>query len=140
MITVKGAAGSASAPARRLQQSMAAVRLSFTWLGVRKTLTVEQKAEAAESFGAEGQFLSAAKKLLDTRHPAYKTVTAVRNRAVGYWRSVTLPYPEPGLRLIRQDRVASFDAQMDDYRGELDEAVEQLEGEYAELKAQARDR
>ena len=32
---------------------MAAVRLSFTWLGVRKSLTTAQKAQAAESFGAE---------------------------------------------------------------------------------------
>ncbi|MGB7160772.1 MAG: hypothetical protein WBD40_22095 [Tepidisphaeraceae bacterium] len=140
MSTITRAAGSASAPARRLQQSMAAVRLAFTWLGVRKTLTNEQKAEAAESFGAEGQFLSAAKKLLDTRHPAYKTVTSVRNRAVSYWRGVTLPYPEAGLRLIRPDRVASFDAHMSQFRDELDEAVEQLDGEYAELKSQARER
>jgi hypothetical protein len=119
---------------------MAAVRLGFTWLGVRKTLTSEQKEQAAESFGAEGQFLSAAKKLLDTRHPAYKTVTSVRNRAISYWRGVTLPYPEAGLRLIRQDRVASFDSHMSQFRDELDEAVEQLDGDYPELKAQARER
>ena len=42
----------------RLRTTTAAVRLSVSWLGVRKTLTPGQKAEAAESFGAEGQFLS----------------------------------------------------------------------------------
>ena len=62
-------------PARRLRATMAAVRVSFTWFGVRKTLTPEQKAQAADTFGAEGQFLSAGKKLLDTRHPAFKAVT-----------------------------------------------------------------
>src|SRR5689334_4795401 len=51
---------------QRLQQRMAAVRLSFTWLGVRKTLTPEQKAQAAEPFGAQHSYLSAGKKLLDT--------------------------------------------------------------------------
>jgi hypothetical protein len=45
---------------------MAAVRVSINWFGTRKTLTAEQKSQAAESFGAEGTFLSAGKKLLDT--------------------------------------------------------------------------
>ena len=49
------------APALRLRQSMAVVRLSCTWLGVRKTLTPQQKAQAAETFGAERDYLSAGK-------------------------------------------------------------------------------
>ena len=50
----------------RLRTTMAAARLSFTWLGVRKSLTAPQKCQAAHSFGAEEKFLSAGKKLLDT--------------------------------------------------------------------------
>jgi hypothetical protein len=119
---------------------MAAARVSFTWLGVRKALSPQQKELAAEQFGAEGQFLSAAKKLLDTRHPAYRAVTAVRGRALGYWRSVSLPYPEPGVRLIRQDRVEAFDRHLAELREELAEAVEALDHRYAELKSAARDR
>src|SRR3954462_14657770 len=116
-----------SPPGQRLRLETAAVRVSFTWLGVRKTLTPEQKAEAAESFGAEGQYLSVAKKLLDTRHPAYRAVTAIRGRIVSYWRGVSLPYPEPGLRLIRQDRVESFDRQMKELQRELADAVADLD-------------
>src|SRR6187401_1636622 len=78
----------------RLRATMAAMRLSFTWLGTRKTLTNDQRAQAAESFGAEGEFLSAGKKLVDTRHPAFKAVTAVRGKALGFWKGMTLPYPE----------------------------------------------
>ena len=55
------------------------ILVGFTWLGVRKALSTEQKAQAAESFGAEGQFLSAAKKLLDTTHPAFRSVSSVRS-------------------------------------------------------------
>src|SRR6186997_2627564 len=83
-------------PAQHLRNISAAVRVSFTWFGTRKTLTPEQKAQAAESFGAEGEFLSAGKKLLNTRHPAFKAVTAVRGKALGFWKGMTLPYPEPG--------------------------------------------
>ena len=64
-------------PAHRLRTSTAAVRLAIRWLGVRKTLTTDQKNQAAESFGAEGNFLSAGKKLLDTTHPAFKSVQAL---------------------------------------------------------------
>ena len=46
----------------------------------QKTLTPEQKAQAAEAFDAEGQFLSAAKKLLDTKHSAFRAVTAIRGK------------------------------------------------------------
>ena len=86
----------------RLRATMAAARLSFTWLGVRKSLTLAQKNLVADSFGAEAKFLSAGKKLLDTSHPAFKAVTAIRGRAIAYWKAVSLPFPESGVRLIPQ--------------------------------------
>ena len=127
-------------PALRLRTTMTAVRVSFTWLGVRKTLSPEQKAQAAETFGAEGQYLSAGKKLLDTRHPAYKAVTGVRGRVLHYWKGITLPYPEAGIRLVRQEDIGAFDVQLTTLQAELHEAVEQLDAHYAELKSAARER
>ena len=56
-----------TAPSQRLRTTMAAVRVSLSWLGTRKTLTAEQKTVAADAFGAEGAFLSAGKKLLDNK-------------------------------------------------------------------------
>src|SRR3954471_253262 len=117
------AVGSTATPAQRLRATMAAVRVSFTWLGTQKTLTPEQRAQAAEAFDAEAQSLSAGKKLLDVRHPAFRAVTAIRGKIGSYGRGMTLPYPEPGVRLIRQDRVEEFVVQMADYRAELDDAV-----------------
>ena len=131
---------SSTTPAHRLRTSTAAVRLSFTWFGVRKSLTVEQKAQAAESFGADGDCLSAAKRLLDTRHPAFKAVAAVKNRAIGYWRSLSLPYPEAGIRLVRQDQVEPFDEQMGWFQQELADAVAALDERYHELQTAARQR
>ena len=126
--------------AQRLHQTMAAVRVSFTWFGVRKTLTPTQKTQAAETFGAEGQYLSAAKKLLDTRCPAFQAVTAVRNRALAYWRAMSLPYPEPGIRLIRQDRLELFNEQMIQIRQELAEGVIELDLQLPALQQAAQDR
>ena len=127
-------------PAERLRLTAAAVRVSFTWLGVRKTLTPQQKSQAAESFGAEGDFLSARKKLLDTRHAAYKAVTAVRTQVSQFWKGSTLPYPDAGVRLIRQDRIEPFNRQMTEFKAALDEAVAKLEEHYADLKAAAQSR
>src|ERR1035438_6735835 len=129
-----------STPAQRLRAATAAVRVSFTWLGVRKTLTPEQRSQAAESFGAEGDFLSARKKLLDTKHAAYKEETGVRGLVGAYWKSLTLPYPEPGIRLIRQEQIDAFNNQMTTYRVELIDAVSRLDDHYAELKSAAQRR
>ena len=125
---------------QRLRDTMAAAKLSFTWLGVRKSLTVEQKNQAADSFGAEGKFLSAGKKMLDTSHPAFKAVTAIKGRCLSYWRAVSLPYPEPGIRLIRQQGINEFDNQMAAFREELREAVDELDRRYTELRSAARRR
>ena len=127
-------------PAQKLRTGMAAARVSLQWLGVRKTLTQEQKAEAADTFGAKGDFLSAGKKLIDTAHPAYRALTAVRNKLLAYWKAMSLPYPEPGIRLIRQDGIDEFNAKMLELRAELNETVGQLDEHYAEMKSAARER
>jgi hypothetical protein len=84
---------------------MAAVRVSLSWFGTRKTLTAEQKSQAADTFGAEGAFLSAGKKLLDTKHEKFEAVTAVKGRIISLWKGMSLPYPESGNRLIGQDQM-----------------------------------
>ncbi len=129
-----------TSPSQRLRTTFAAVRIAFTWLGTRKTLTSEQTAQAAESFGAEKQYLSAGKKLLDTKHPALKAVTGVRTRIVSLWKAMSLPYPEHGIRLIRQDQIEVFTRHLRLLQGELEEAVTGLEVHYAELKSAARER
>lgn len=127
-------------PAQRLRTTMAAVKLCFTWFGVRKSLSTEQKAQAADAFGAEGSFLSAGKKLIDTSHAAFKAVTSVRSRVQQFWRALTVPYPEPGVRLIRRDDIQTFELKLNQQRQELDEAVANLDAHFADLKLAARRR
>lgn len=126
-----------STPAHRLRMMTAATRVSLKWLGVRRALSPEQRSRAAEPFHAEGDFISAGKKLLDTSHPVYRAVTGVRGNITRYWKSVTLPYPEPGVRLIKQAGIDGFDRQMIEFREQLDEAVARLDEHYAELKTAA---
>ncbi len=132
--------GPAAAPADRLRSTMAACRVQFTWLGTQKSLTPQQRAAAARAFDADGRALSAGKKLLDVAHPAFRAVTSVRGQVESYWRSLTLPYPEPGVRLIKQGRVDEFVRRMAGYRADLEHAVAALDRHHAELKEAARHR
>src|SRR5262249_9660624 len=124
-------------PAERLRTTMAACRVQFTWFGTKKSLTPEQKAQAAETFDAEGQFLSDGKKLIVTKDKSVRAVTAIRTKIKDYWGEVTLPFPEPGVRLIKHSEVEGFDQQMTDYKVELEDAVRSLERCFDELKRAA---
>jgi len=64
----------------------------------------------------------------------------VRSRIVSFWRGISLPFPEPGVRLIRQDQIDVVAEQLTGLKEELDEAVWRLDERYAELKSVARDR
>jgi hypothetical protein len=126
--------------AQRLRTTMAAVKLAFTWLGVRKTLAPEQRTTAARAFHADRELLSASKLILDTKNPAYRAVAAVRSEASGYWRTVTLPFPEAGIRLLPQNSLGLFVQTMQTYRERLQDAARELSGQYDTIKSEAQRR
>ena len=126
--------------AQRLRRSAAAVRLQFTWWGVHRTLTAQQKEEVSDAYGADAKLLSAGKKIIDVRHPAFRALTALRSRIVSYWRGLTLPYVEPGVRLIRQDDIEAFVHVLEGFRDELSQAETELDSAYESMKEDARTR
>jgi len=123
--------------ANRLRTTMAAVRLAFTWLGVRRTLAPEQRTTAARAFHADRELLSASKLILDTKNPACRAVAAVRSEASGYWRTITLPFPEPGVRLLPQNSLGLFASTMQTYRERLQQAARELSSQYDQMKSEA---
>jgi hypothetical protein len=122
---------------QQLRRETAAVRLMHGKFGVRRALSHQQIAVAAEAFHANGLYLSGRKKLINTRHAAYRACTKVISQARAYWREITVPYPEDGIRLIRKDLVDSFDATMTSFRSELGEATQALELAYPTLREEA---
>jgi hypothetical protein len=126
--------------ANRLRTTMAAVRLAFTWQGVRKTLAPEQRTTAARAIHADRELLSASKLILDTKNPAYRAVAAVRSEASCYWRTVTLPFPEAGIRLLPQNSLGLFANTMAGYRERLQESVRDLAAQYDQMKSEAQRR
>lgn len=124
--------------AAKLRAQTAACRVRHARFGVRRALTREQIKQAADSFGADGKAISAVKKLLDTKHPSYQKVLQIRFRAASYWRSVTVPYPEAGTRLIRRNLIEDFVKRMETLKAELDEAAGVLQTHYEELREKAK--
>jgi hypothetical protein len=139
-LTVADVPLEAGSPSQRLRRTAAAVRLHFTWWGVHRTLTAPQKEEVGDSYGADARFLTAGKKLVDVRHENFRRLTSVRTRAVNYWRGLTLPFTEPGVRLIRQSDVEAFVHTLEGFRSELTQAEADLNAVYDQVKADARQR
>src|SRR6516162_8065581 len=129
---------SADAPAQRLRRTAAAVRVHFTWWGVHRTLTARQKEEVGDAYGADARLLSAGKKIIDVRHGAFRRLTALRSRIVSYWRGLTLPYVEPGVRLIHQSDVESFVQTLEGFRAELTQGEADFNTVYDRIKSDAR--
>jgi hypothetical protein len=76
-------------------------------------------------------------RILDTKNPAYRAVAAVRSEASGYWRTVTLPFPEAGIRLLPQNSLGLFATTMQPYRERLQEAARELSSQYDTMKSEA---
>ena len=127
-------------PADRLRTDAAAVRLHVSWPGLRRTLSAEQKEDAASSFDAESGSLSASKKLLDTKHPALRTASKVRHAAVSHWKTASLPYPENGVRLLPRTDLPAFERRMSELQAELSDAAADVDRHRDELVSRARRR
>jgi len=122
-----------------LRKSHAAVKLKFTWFGIKKSLDGDQKRQAREVFNAKDGFLSASKKLLDTKHPAVKAVNGLRGEIRLYFRHATLPFPEDGVRLVKREKLTELLDTITMFVGKLDQAVAALNDAWDELKQQAKE-
>jgi hypothetical protein len=133
-------ARSRNAAGEQLQSATTAIRLHVRWPGVRKTLSQGQRRLAAGAFSADANVLSAGKKLFDTTHPVFRAVSAVKSKAVACWRGNTLPYVEPGVRLVKRETVSTLESQLRETQSELQQSVRDLDRCWNELVEQARER
>ncbi len=139
-VTVSDIPLDTASPAQRLRRMAAAVRVSLHWWGVHRALTSQQKEEVSAGYAADARLLTAGKKIIDVRHEAIRRLTSIKTRIGNYWRGSSLPYVEPGVRLIRQSDIPGFVRGMEGLREELGGAVADLDAAYEEIKADAHNR
>jgi hypothetical protein len=125
-------------PAQRLRRSAAAVRVGIRWWGIHRCLSAAQKEEVSAGYAADARLLTAGKRLIDVRHEAYRKLTGVRTRITNFWKGMTLPYVEPGVRLLKQGDVEVFHHALEGYREELTAAEGGLDAVFAQIKEDAR--
>ena len=70
----------------------------------------------------------------------FRSVTSIKTQASAYFKGVSLPYPDPGIRLIRRDDLDVINAKMQTFVEELNAAVQDLDAHLDDLKREARER
>ena len=116
--------------AKKLRQEMAAVRLHRGKWGIAKRLDRDQVEHAAEAFNADAKFLGASKKLINSRSEEYRAPCGTLSDAVAYWKEVSIPYPEAGIRLIKRDRLPAFVERMQAMQAQLNAEATALDTAY----------
>lgn len=109
--------------AEQLEAETLPVRLRRSSLGVSKRLNDEQSRRQAETFGASPEVVSGRKRLFRRGDANLKRITAVLNLVRQYVHSVTVEYPEDGIRLLRRDRLEEFEARLAQFLDDLSDAV-----------------
>jgi hypothetical protein len=127
-------------PPQRLRRTAAAVRVSLHWWGVHRSLSTQQKEEVSAGYAADARFLTAGKKIIDTRHEAVRKLSSIKTRLGNYWRGLTLPFTEAGIRLIPQSDIEPFVHTMEGFRDELVNAEADLNAVYHDIKLDAQRR
>jgi hypothetical protein len=126
--------------AEQLRNTTTGIRLSWHWLGTRKTLADNQHAIIANAFDADPRRIRATKQLIDSKHEKLRALTKLKNEATSYVRDNSLPFPEPGLRLIKRDELPHIQSQLENFRSRLWEHVAQANDYYGDMVEQARTR
>lgn len=126
--------------AEKLRQDTLAIRYSCRKFGITKTLTLAQKERAASPFNANKNAISANKKIVNSANPLWKAVMSTMSGAEQYWKALTIPYPDRGIRLIRRDRLQEFRDRFSEYQIELGNRVYELQSGFSGIMLDAAER
>ena len=90
----------------RLRADDGRLPLGFTWFGAQKALTRSRRPAPPRPSTPTGPTSRPARSCSTPQHPAFRAVTAIRTKVATYWRAMSLPFPEPGVRLVRQEQLS----------------------------------
>jgi hypothetical protein len=122
----------------RLESTVIGCSLSTHWWGINKKAGVDILSSVADSFGANQKYLKIEKKLINRSNIFYKRLGETKSSLLTFWKDLTLPYVENGVRLIRKDLIQTFESRMATYKVELERRVIDLQDNYETLKQESR--
>ncbi len=116
------------ANSNQLRDLSIATRVSFTWLGISSSVSDQIKDKMISTLTnqetgakADNRSYSAKKTLYKLKLPPLRAMTGIKREIKKYWEYVTLPYTEPGIRLLKRDKLEEFNERMQRYQNELAE-------------------
>lgn len=121
-----------------LMEALAGTKVQFKWLGTQKSLTDEEKEDMARSKGVSADMLRLGKSLLNTKNEHYRALTKIQSRVKDYWHSNTLPWVDPGIRLLKRTDLQTFTETMDHFSLDLEAAAQTFGEHYEEVLQEAR--
>lgn len=124
--------------AKKLLAVMTASKVSFSWWNLTRKVDKNHKQSMAEAINADPERISASKKIADNSHHALKRLAKLKGRIDGYWKALSLPYVEDGVRLLPTGKVEEFNNNMQAFKAELREAAAELQLHREEIIDQAR--
>ena len=122
----------------KLESSVIGCSLSTHWWGITRKADVAIINNVADSLGTNKKFLKIEKRLIDPKNLHYRALLETKSALVGVWKDLTLPYTEPGTRLLRKDLVEKFESHMSGFKAEMEARVVDLANNYQQLKSESR--
>lgn len=122
---------------KSLESQVIGCSLSVHWWGISKQAGVEILSSVADTFGANRKFLKIEKKLINIKNIYYKNLCETKGAIIQYWKQITLPYVENGVRLIKKDLVDTFEKRMETLKLDLQDRVLDLSNNYEQLKQES---
>lgn len=124
--------------ANDLREKFGGVALSFKWMGVEKKADIKEASEVAGLLQASTSSVKVAKVLLDTKDKDYKKLTSIKNKLRSLWVDSTLPWIEPGVRLMNKGLLEEFQKhQFEPQKLAMQAAVEDLAKRWSEVLEEA---
>lgn len=114
-------------PEQVLESETVPVRLLHSQWTPRKAWTVAERHRLADLIKADAGRIAGLKVLIPVTAAIYRSVKKIKSKAVKYWRSNTIEFPVPKVRLLWKDQVEEFNTQLGEYREQFVDAV----GEFA---------
>lgn len=123
--------------ADELRENVIAIELSFQRVGRRRSMNERQHSEVADHFGAQRRAVAGSKQLYAPNQPEIKKIHSVLSEVRAAWINYTLSYPKKGVRLMRKQALATWQALFDSYKTKLAQALQTADEHRAEIIAKS---